>query len=218
MEIVHDRTAPTLVALIKKWIKEGSIIYSDCFRSYSRLGELGYIHKTINHSQVGEGRFKRVEVDEQGETYVITTNKIEHNWAKCKKFIPREGNTNNTLQAHIDTFCYFKNVLRHAEDRFISFLNDISTIYRKEGKRSLERSEEEGLEVAEGGGVEAELGNVGDEEVENELSSSLELFSGEPPLDADHQLSSSFELFASNGSLHMEAEESDSSVEIPPLE
>ena len=33
-----------------RWIKPGSTIYSDCWKSYLHVGEIGYWHGTVNHS------------------------------------------------------------------------------------------------------------------------------------------------------------------------
>lgn len=37
LEAVPDRTEKTLIGLIKKWIKPGTIIISDCWRAYSKI-------------------------------------------------------------------------------------------------------------------------------------------------------------------------------------
>lgn len=48
---VPDRTAKTLLKFIKKYVKPGSIIHTDLFKSYARVNsELGFEHKTVNHS------------------------------------------------------------------------------------------------------------------------------------------------------------------------
>ena len=48
-EIVEDRSANTLIPIIKRYVKPGSIILSDCWKAYSLLKE-GYTHLTVNHS------------------------------------------------------------------------------------------------------------------------------------------------------------------------
>ena len=45
---VEDRTSETITALIQKWEKPGTIIHTDCFKSYCALTELGYGHFTVN--------------------------------------------------------------------------------------------------------------------------------------------------------------------------
>ena len=67
---VQDRSATTLIALIKEWIKPGSIIISDCWKAYDKIEFVinffkylrlftllyfarehnDYKHLTVNHS------------------------------------------------------------------------------------------------------------------------------------------------------------------------
>jgi len=47
---VHDRSAETLIGLIKQWILPGTTIISNCCAAYSSLREEGYTHFTVNHS------------------------------------------------------------------------------------------------------------------------------------------------------------------------
>ena len=46
-----DRTQETLEHLIQKWVKPGTLIITDCLKSYSHLDQLGYSHYSVNHSQ-----------------------------------------------------------------------------------------------------------------------------------------------------------------------
>jgi transposase-like protein len=47
---VERRDKYTLLECIKKWIKPGTTIYSDCWKAYDCLDDEGYIHHTVNHS------------------------------------------------------------------------------------------------------------------------------------------------------------------------
>ncbi|MCP5119386.1 MAG: transposase, partial [bacterium] len=47
----QHRDRATLVPIIRKYIKPGSIIYSDSWGAYNTLDEEGYTHHIINHSQ-----------------------------------------------------------------------------------------------------------------------------------------------------------------------
>ena len=47
---VLNRKESTLIPIIKRWIKPGTIIHSDCWKAYSKLSALGYTHVTVNHS------------------------------------------------------------------------------------------------------------------------------------------------------------------------
>ena len=42
---VHNRKQNTLLPIISRWIKPGSIIHSDCWKAYNRLGKMGYTHQ-----------------------------------------------------------------------------------------------------------------------------------------------------------------------------
>ena len=48
---VHNRKATMLLPLIKKWIAPGSIIHSNCWKAYSDLTKIEYMHVTVNHSK-----------------------------------------------------------------------------------------------------------------------------------------------------------------------
>ena len=46
-----EKRQKTLFPIIKKFIREGTIIYSDCWAAYSDLNPQGYTHATVNHSE-----------------------------------------------------------------------------------------------------------------------------------------------------------------------
>jgi len=47
---VEDRSTATLIPIIKRWIRPGTKILSDCWKLYASIQEEGYIHETVNHS------------------------------------------------------------------------------------------------------------------------------------------------------------------------
>ncbi len=49
MFVVKNLTRDELLTLIKKWIKPGSIIHSNCWKPYETLGQEGYTHLKVNH-------------------------------------------------------------------------------------------------------------------------------------------------------------------------
>ncbi|GFW33583.1 DDE_Tnp_IS1595 domain-containing protein [Trichonephila clavipes] len=49
---VHDRMSETLIGLIESWIKPGTTVIPDCWKSYERLSERGYHHLTHTHTQL----------------------------------------------------------------------------------------------------------------------------------------------------------------------
>lgn len=80
---VPNRTEETLIRVIRTHVLPGSIIITDCFRSYWNL-EQYYTHLTVNHSQ----NF----VD---PTTGACTNTIEGTWAALKYKISPRNRTNS---------------------------------------------------------------------------------------------------------------------------
>lgn len=79
-------------------MKTGTRIITDCWRGYKRLSEMGYIHKTINHSVA----FVSSEDNE------IHTNTIERLWRDMRANIP-SGLTSKHLENHIKAYMVIKN-------------------------------------------------------------------------------------------------------------
>lgn len=46
---VPNRETVTLIPLRQKFMKPGTMVYSDCWKAYNGLGELVYDHHTVNH-------------------------------------------------------------------------------------------------------------------------------------------------------------------------
>ena len=76
-EIVEDRSASTLIPIIKRYIKPGSIILSDCWKAYSSLKDEGYGHLTVNHS-----------IEFKNKDTGACTNLIESTWNAVKNHFP----------------------------------------------------------------------------------------------------------------------------------
>ena len=76
----HDRTANTLISIIKEHILPGTTIYSDCWKAYNSLNSECFSHLTVNHSV----NF----VDPETGTH---TNTIESTWRALKKSLPQNN-------------------------------------------------------------------------------------------------------------------------------
>ena len=76
---VEDRSEATLLPIIREWIEPGTLIVSDCWKSYSKLSENGYLHETVNHS--------KEFVNSNG----FNTNKQEGHWRHMKTSLPIFG-------------------------------------------------------------------------------------------------------------------------------
>ena len=98
LETVTDRSSNTLIPIIKKWVKRGTIIHSDCWKSYDCLVREGYGHLTVNHSI----QFKNPETG-------ACTNRIESTWRAVKQSLGKSG----TRKCLYDT--YFSRVYNQEE-------------------------------------------------------------------------------------------------------
>ena len=92
-EVVPDRTAKTLLAIIYEHVLPGSIVYSDKWSAYSKISKLhesNIEHKTVNHS------IHFLDPDSQA-----CTNKIESLWNSAKiKFKQMHGCLRLYIQGH----------------------------------------------------------------------------------------------------------------------
>ncbi|XP_022160096.1 uncharacterized protein LOC111026349 [Myzus persicae] len=70
---VENRTAETLLKIIKDWVKPGTTIISDCWKAYNTLNNEGYVHLTVNHRL----HFKDPETG-------VHSNTIEGSWKHAK--------------------------------------------------------------------------------------------------------------------------------------
>ena len=115
--VVEDRSAKTLIPLIKRWILPGTTILSDCWKAYSSLCDEGYVHETVNHS---------VEfVTDRGHH----TNTIESTWNALKKSLPRYGTSKNLYNSYFAEYCMRRKFLNNSRDKFIEFLKLVARVY-----------------------------------------------------------------------------------------
>ncbi|KAG0422236.1 hypothetical protein DMUE_6225 [Dictyocoela muelleri] len=79
-------------------IKKNTIIYSDCWRGYTNLNNLGFEHKTVNHSR------NFVEPSSG-----VHTNTIEANWSALKRTIPIQHKRSKFLKIYLLRFMLKRN-------------------------------------------------------------------------------------------------------------
>ena len=114
--VVEDRTANTLIPLVQRHVAPGSIIYSDQWRPYVQLRNLGYHHDTVNHS---------VEfVSDDG----VHINNLEgmHGHLKAELKIMR-GMVAGQIPLYLDEFM-FRRLFRN-EDILQRFLQIVAEFY-----------------------------------------------------------------------------------------
>ncbi len=140
LEIVERRDAETLVGIIKKWIRPGSIIHSDCWKAYSSLGDIGYEHVTVNHSKEFLNR-------DNG----ACTNKIESTWRAVKASLPRYGTVKGLYESYFVEYIIRKKYLRSSPDPFLQFLKFISRVYNPKKPNEDVAADEEGGAAGDAG-------------------------------------------------------------------
>jgi len=108
--IVDDRSAATLLDVITKYVRPGSIIYTDCWKGYQTDGLLdaGMLHGTVNHSE----HFKDPVTG-------VCTNSIEGTWAAMKWVIPKRKRTLDMIEPYLFEYMWRAN---HSEDLWARFL------------------------------------------------------------------------------------------------
>ena len=117
MEIVADRTATTLLAVLRKHVLPGTTVRSDMWAAYRGINNMGmgYIHETVNHSQ----NF----VSPNG----VHTQAIESYWAQTKlKFKAMKGVHAKQLPSYLDEKMW-RDV--YANDSFNNIILHISNAY-----------------------------------------------------------------------------------------
>ena len=118
VELVNDRSQETLLEVIKRRIKPGSIIMSDCWKSYDCLEANGYKHHKVNHSE----NFLNPEDED------IHTQNIENRWNWMKKFVKKKvENIQKHLEEYILEYLYNK---KFENNIYEQFLVDISNKYQ----------------------------------------------------------------------------------------
>jgi transposase-like protein len=70
---VNDRSTETLIGLIKKWIRPGTTVITDCWAAYHSPPDEGYTHLSVNHS-----------ITFVNESTGAHTNTIESTWKHVK--------------------------------------------------------------------------------------------------------------------------------------
>lgn len=90
MEIVRDRTADTLQAVIHKHVKRLTTIKTDMWRAYLGLEHLEYYHDTVNHSESF--------VDPETGTH---TQRIESHWRRLRRRFSKGGIRHEDIGLHL---------------------------------------------------------------------------------------------------------------------
>ena len=132
---VPDRTQATLENCIQQWVEPGTIIITDCFRSYNHLESLGYHHFTVNHSQ----NFK-------DPSTAAHTQRIEGLWHWIKRqALPATGAKLEDLDFYLSAYLY----RRAIDGDIVQFLRDVGTIPKQHISHIIEERAKLSKEYAE---------------------------------------------------------------------
>jgi transposase-like protein len=91
---VKDRTAETLMAVIRDWIEPGTTVISDGWKAYHDLASQGYTHLTVNHS-----------LHFVDPNTGVHTNTIESTWHHAKVFLG-QYNRRDDYHYHLAHFMF----------------------------------------------------------------------------------------------------------------
>ena len=121
-EVVDRRDAETLIGVIKRRIKPGSIVISDCWKAYKQIPNLpgyNFKHLTVNHS-----------VEFVNKDTGACTNHIEATWHALKmKKKGRGGLAKTLIDGYFSEFIFRRKYLSEHSDPFFYFLDCIKRVY-----------------------------------------------------------------------------------------
>lgn len=100
----------TIEPIIRQYVKEGSIIYTDEYNIYNWLS-ISYMHKTVNH---GQGEYAR---DEDGDgKYEVHVNTMEGFWSLLRPWLrPHRGISQERLPYYLGFFENLHNLRKRGQ-------------------------------------------------------------------------------------------------------
>jgi len=115
-QIVRDRKAASLVPFVEKTVDPRSVIFTDEHRSYDRLQQRHYDHRTVNH---------RAKVWVIGDAH---TNSIEGFWSLMKGGIRGvyKHVSKQHLQDYVNEYAFRYNRRHDEAPMFLSFLGQVT--------------------------------------------------------------------------------------------
>jgi transposase-like protein/IS1 family transposase len=117
--MVPDRSAETLIPIIQRHLLPGTLIYSDGWRAYSALQDLGFSHAVVVH----QNQFVNTVTG-------VHTNNVENYWRRCKsKFKRISGTYRCKLASYLDEFMWNERWGTTAATRLTNTLGDIAALY-----------------------------------------------------------------------------------------
>jgi transposase len=106
IQMLEDVKQTTIRPLIQSTIVPGTLVHTDEYDIYSRLGDWGYRHKTVCH---GRGEYAR---DEDGDGFhEVHVNTMEGFWSLLRSWLrPHRGIPQESLPLFLAFFQFVHNV------------------------------------------------------------------------------------------------------------
>lgn len=76
---INNGSRETLERVIRQYVRARSVIWTDVWRGYANLENIGYVHHTVKHSNSNTG---------------VCTNQVEGFWSNLKQYLRRLSVTN----------------------------------------------------------------------------------------------------------------------------
>ena len=118
--VSEKRSKDILIPYIVKYIRPGSVVYSDQWKAYQSLIDYGYIHGTVNH---------KVNFVHPSDPECHTQN-IERMWRDVKEYLKRPGMRRAYLRQYLSRYLFVKT---YGEGSFHQFLIQASRLYPPQG-------------------------------------------------------------------------------------
>jgi transposase-like protein len=108
----------TIKPIINQFVKSGTLVYTDEYDIYGKLGVWGYGHKTVNHSK---GEFAR---DENGHGFCeVHVNTMEGFWSLLRSWIrPHRGISQEKLPCYLAFFQFVHNTKKRGKALLASLI------------------------------------------------------------------------------------------------
>ena len=119
IQFVDSRDAPTLLPIIQRYVRPGSMIYSDGWAAYNNLGNLGYGHEQVIHA----------------DNFVdpvtgVHTNGVEAYWSRAKQKIKAVyGSRLNMVPSYLDEFLWRERFGLQTAEAFNNMIEHIAEHY-----------------------------------------------------------------------------------------
>jgi transposase-like protein len=111
LHVLANVQQKTIQPILKATIQAGSLVFTDEYNIYARLGAWGYLHKTVNHSA---GEYAR---DDDGDGFCeVHVNTMEGFWSLLRSWLrPHRGISQEQLPLYLAFFEFVHNIRRRGK-------------------------------------------------------------------------------------------------------